>query len=237
MRLALGGLLAIVVALWPGAARSQDDAAQEKIAHLNLEALADADSLAWDSAKRRLLEALVIAKKGGLETHPITARTYVRLGIVYITGFKNRERAAQSFLRALEIQPDVRLSPSAATPEVEDVFTEALARRARRPVGGALDCPVTEQTRVDQAVPVRCALAGNLPVTKVFVFYRDPARQRFTEAEMKRTADGSFQGRIPARVIYGPSLQLYFEGRDADGKPIVRNGEAQSPNVVIIVKR
>ena len=100
-----------------------------------------------------------------------------------------------------------------------------------------LDCPVAEQTRVDQAVPVRCAVSPNLPVTKVFLLYRAPVKQRFTAVEMKRTPKGWFRGRIPERVIYGESVQFYFEGRNAAGKPIVRNGEEQSPNVIPIVRR
>jgi len=60
---------------------------------------------------------------------------------------------------------------------------------------------------------------------------------RFTEAELKKTPDGTFQGEIPQRVIYGESLQFYFEGRNAAGKPIARNGNERSPNLITIVKR
>ena len=74
-------------------------------------------------------------------------------------------------------------------------------------------------------------------MTKVFLLYREPVNQRFTEVEMKRTPKGWFQGRIPERVVYGQSVQFYFEGRNAAGKPIVRNGEEQSPNLIVIVKR
>ena len=73
----------------------------------------------------------------------------------------------------------------------------------------------TQRTWVDEAVAVRCALAPGLPVTKVFLFYREPVKQRFTEVEMKRTPKGWFKGRIPERVVYGQSLQFYFE----DGTP------------------
>jgi len=34
-----------------------------------------------------------------------------------------------------------------------------------------------------------------------------------------------------------PQVQLYFEGRNDEGKPIVRNGHESSPNLVLIVKR
>ena len=36
-------------------------------------------------------------QKAGLDTHPVMARTYVHLGAVYISGFKNREKGLASF--------------------------------------------------------------------------------------------------------------------------------------------
>jgi hypothetical protein len=256
MRLALAGVPLIVVALWSGPAwtQYQDQAIQGLVVQLNKQALADVSAREWDGAKRKLLEALVEAKKGGLENHPLMARTYVHLGVVYITGLKNRDKGLQSFARAFAIQPDIRLSRSVAiTTEVEEAFAEAGGRPVQVPRPAvtaddftepdlpvrvnALDCPVAEHTRVDEAVPVRCALAPSLPVTNVFLIYRNPVNQRFTEVEMKRTPKGWFQGRITEEVIYGKSVHFYFEGRNAAGKPIVRNGEAQSPNFIIVHKR
>ena len=257
MRLARAGVPLIVVALWSGSARAQDTALQESVAkvlQLNKAALDDVDLLEWESAKKRLLDALVLAKQSGLDTHPIMARTYVHLGGLYVMGFKNREKAMQCFRRAFAIQPDIRLSRGTASiAEVHDVFEEAAGRTRpeRRPTGrgdafaepdlparvSALDCPVAEQTWVDQAVPVRCAVAPGLPVTKVFLLYREPVKRRFTEVEMKKTPKGWFEGRIPERVIYGQSVRFYLEARDAGGKPIVRNGDAQYPNLIVIVQR
>jgi len=242
------------VALWSGSARAQDEALRDKAAQLNRDALVDIDIREWDGAKKKLLDALVMENDAGLDNHPLMARTYVSLGVVHIMGFKDREKGVKCFRRALAIQHDIRLVRGrATTTEVDDAFEEAGGRpwRDRRPaVPGdafaepdlparvvALDCPVAEQTRVDQAVPVRCALSPKLPVTKVFLFYRDPVKQRFTEVEMKRTPKGWFLGRIPERVIHGESVQFYFEGRNDGGKPIVRNGEEQSPNLIVIVKR
>jgi len=256
MRLARSGVPLIVVALWSGSARAQYEAVQavqDKVVQLNKEALDDVDVLDWDGAKKKLLDALVLGKKAGLDTHPIMARTYVHLGVVYIRGFKNRARGVQSFRRAFEIQPDIKMTRSLAGTEVDDAFAEAGGRPGRVPRLAAqddgfaepdlparlmpLDCPVADETYVDQAVPVRCAVAPGLPVTKVFLLFRDPVEQRFTEVEMKRTPKGWFRGRIPERVIYGPSLQFYFEGRNAAGKLIINNGREESPNVILIVKR
>ena len=118
--------------MFAGQAAAQEQAAIDKLVQMNKKALDDYDTLEWDSAKKTLLDALVAGKKAGLENHPVMARTYVHLGAVYITGFKNRDKAIQSFIRALEIDPGIQLSKGIATGEVNDAFAEA--KRAR---GGA----------------------------------------------------------------------------------------------------
>ena len=105
---------------------------------MNKKALEDYDMLEWDTAKRTLLDALMAGKKAGLESHPVVARTYVHLAAVYLTGFKNRDKAIQSFVRALEIDPGIQLSKAIATAEVNEAFAEA-QRKVKG--GGGGDSP------------------------------------------------------------------------------------------------
>ena len=85
------------VALSPRTAMAQDQAAVDKLVQMNKKALDDYDTLDWDAAKRILLDALVAGKKAGLDNHPVMGRTYIHLGAVYITGFKDRQKGLQSF--------------------------------------------------------------------------------------------------------------------------------------------
>src|SRR5262249_28916883 len=101
----------------------------------NKKALDDYDTLEWDSAKRTLLEALVAGKKAGLDTHPVMARTYVHLGCVYITDLKDRQKGLQSFARAIEIDPTIRIERTMSDSDLEEAVAEA-AKQAR-PLGGA----------------------------------------------------------------------------------------------------
>ena len=95
----------------------------------------------------------------GLDKHPIRARTHIHFGIVAIVGFKQREVGIKQFRKALEVQPDIKLTKQLATPELQDAFEEAVLageggggggaaaaggggepvgrRRRRRPGGGA----------------------------------------------------------------------------------------------------
>jgi len=123
----------VAVALPARRAAAQDQGAIDKLVQMNKRALEDYDTLEWDSAKRTLLDALMAGKKAGLDNHPVMARTYVHLGAVYITGFKNRDKAIQSFIRALEIDPSIQLTKGIASAEVNDAFAEA----QRKAGGGA----------------------------------------------------------------------------------------------------
>ena len=241
-------------------ARAQDQAPNraviDQLVQINKKALDDYDSLEWASAKRALLEALATAKKAGLEHHPITARTYVHLGAVYVTGFKDRQKGLQSFVRALEIQPDITLSKNLTTPELEKIFAEAVTRsqsHAAEPQHvdqpraddrgseqdlpahvSALDCPAPDDAPPDKSIDVRCAVAENIAVAEVYLMYRGPGRVDFTAVEMEKTPKGWYQGKIPKSAVTGKSVQFYFEGRNAAGKPVVSNGRAESPNLILI---
>jgi hypothetical protein len=108
-----------------GAARAEDSSMVDKIVEMNKHALEDFNTQDWDSAKETLLAALVAGKRAGLEAHPIMARTYVHLGVVYLSGLKDRKKGLQSFARALEIDPSIKLSKAMSTPELEDALAEA----------------------------------------------------------------------------------------------------------------
>jgi hypothetical protein len=263
-------------------AQAQDQqAAVEKLVQMNKKALDDYDTLDWDAAKKTLLDALVLGKKAGLENHPVMARTYVHLGAVYI-GLKNRDKAIQSFGRAIEIDPSIQLSKGIATSEVTDAFNEAkrkgggggsgaeqpppASKRRRAPTMEgdeppparkssvtavqddegrepdlpariqALDCPIPDEAILDKSLLLRCAVAPSLPVAKVVIKYREPNKEEYSQVEMTKSPKGWHQAKIPKKAVTGTSLYLYFEGLNAAGKPVVRNGEETSPNSIPLME-
>ncbi len=288
--IALAGALTCL--LVPAAAHAQNAPAVEKLIQMNKKALDDYETLEWDSAKRTLLQALVFAKKSSLETHPMMARTYVHLGAVYIVGFNDKQKGLQSFQRALEIDPTIRISKAMSTPELEELFAQAGrggssggggadrsaeppadrgsdaeppppssssgGRRRRAPIMEAepppppkpveeedsepdlparinvLECPIKDETPPEKSVLIRCAIAPNLPVTKLFLLYLEPGNDDFTSTQMEKTPKGWYAAKIPKKAVTGTSLRFYVEGRNEKGKAIVSNGRVDSPNVMLI---
>jgi hypothetical protein len=121
---------AALLAAWlvAGTAHAQatDGDAIARVVELNREGVAQYQKKHFDAARKALKQALELCESAGLDHHPVAARTHVHLGIVIIAGFGQREIGSRQFNEALQIQPDISLTPGLATPAVEDVFNEAL---------------------------------------------------------------------------------------------------------------
>ncbi len=130
------GVQIATTAVASAAAPAGDPATVAKVTNLNKKALEAYSQQDYDTARDLLKQALEICTSAGLDQHPITARTHVHFGVVAIVGFKQREVGLKQFRKALEIEPDIKLTKSLVTPELQDAFEEAvLAGNAK--AGGA----------------------------------------------------------------------------------------------------
>jgi hypothetical protein len=119
-------LVALLTAAVPGVAAAQDQAAVNKVTQLNKKALDAYQNQDYEAARALLKEALELCASAGLVKHPIRARTHIHFGVVAIVGFKQREVGLKQFRKALEVQPDIKLTKSLANPELQDAFEEAV---------------------------------------------------------------------------------------------------------------
>lgn len=101
----------------------------------------------------------------------------------------------------------------------------------------ALDCPFPDETPPGRKVTLRCVAAQNLGVDKVVLFYKGYEMDDYEELGMEKTPKGWWKATIPKKRIDGTSLQFYFEGLNAGGTPVVSNGRAESPNVMLLVEK
>ncbi|HTA20490.1 MAG TPA: tetratricopeptide repeat protein, partial [Polyangia bacterium] len=108
-------------------AHAQSDEAIDKVTKMNKKAVEEYENLNFEESRKILKEALDYCAQNGLDKHPVKARTHIHLGIVILAGFKQREVAIKQFRKALEIQPDIKLTKSLANPEVQEAFDEAVA--------------------------------------------------------------------------------------------------------------
>ncbi len=144
---ALGFAVAVLVAS-PAHAEDVDKQVQK----MNKRAMDDYDSLEFESSRRTLQDAVQMLRANGLDETPLAAKTYANLGIVYINGFKDRNRGQQQFVNALKINPQYQLDPAVDTPELAEAFSAAQKQVAR--MGGGKPKPAKPPEKPPATPPV-----------------------------------------------------------------------------------
>jgi hypothetical protein len=121
----ISGLMLILL----GAARAgaaDQDALLQQMTTLNGAAIDDYSAGDFDKAKGRLLQAAALGKKDPvLRTHPLMARTYLHLGVLYVDGFEDRKAGIGYLVKALKIRPDIDMADALVTKTVTSAFVEA----------------------------------------------------------------------------------------------------------------
>jgi hypothetical protein len=231
-------LLGTTLATLPARA---DEVAVGKITLLNRKAVEAYQHLEFESAQKILLEALDQSERTGLTQHPIRARTFMTLGIVTLGGFKDRDKAVKYFRKALQIQPEVRLSPGLANPEIQAAFDEAIAGLV---TGNGGELPpekalVHEPVRVGQtrkSVPITVMPDKDLEASTLVLRYRPASAAAFTDIEMKKGSSGAFEAAIPTSATDGEQVAYFVEARRANGTVLVGRGSAADPIVVALAR-
>ncbi len=117
--------LLLVLAFSTLAAAQEADDPVAKITQMNKDAIAALQAQKFEDARKLLKQGLDLADASGLQQHPITARTHIHMGVVLISGFKQRDLGIKQFKKALEIEATINLTKSLVTPELTAAFNEA----------------------------------------------------------------------------------------------------------------
>ncbi len=223
----------------PARAQDANPAAVDKITKLNKKAVDEFENLNFDQARKILKDALDACSRSGIEGSQIAARTHVHLGVVLFAGFKQKDDALAEFKKALEIAPDIKLDKLLATPEIQEVFDQAVEAQ-KGATGGAEPPPpadvITHEpiTRATQgkSIPINVTLDSSVKAKKVMLSFSADGSEDFGEREMKEASPGNWMGQIPASATEGARVSYYIEVEGDDDQVIARKGSAASPLVV-----
>ena len=228
-------------------------ALNDRIIALNKQALDEIERKEFAPARKHLLEAVRLAKKGG-EHNPMFARTFIDLGALTIIEGGPRQGAIDSFKRALEIAPEVGVTPALATGEVMQVFREVrvvpicpdgVAPRCpwKEDAGDpalpanveALDCPIREVVQEGKPLVFRCAANPRLKIERVTVYYGKYAWQgKFKARAMRKNARGWWTVTLPADQVSPKQGAYYVVARDAADRAVASHGSADNPDFVLV---
>jgi hypothetical protein len=242
----------------PATARAQVNiAAVEKVTSLNKRALDAYNNLEFEDARKLLKQALELCSASGLDKHPIKARTHIHMGVVLIAS-KQQELGVKQFRKALDIQPDIQVTRSLASPEIMQAFEEASSGGSgsataspegkngtdsgRAPAGGGEEAtapagihhsPVSRGKRgapVTIAATVDAELTG---FTKVILAYRAEGAQEFSPVEMALSGR-RYVGQIPAAATRGGRVAYFIEADANDDSAVATVGTEDKPFTVFL---
>jgi hypothetical protein len=126
---------------------------QDRVANMNKQAMDDYDRLEFNAARKTLEDTVSLLRKHNLDKTVQAARTFINLGMVYVQ-LKDTGRGEQWFRRALEINPNAKLDPNLATPEVKSVWAIASGAAKPGPVAQVMPQPVQQPVAQPVQQPV-----------------------------------------------------------------------------------
>jgi tetratricopeptide (TPR) repeat protein len=100
-----------------------------------------------------------------------------------------------------------------------------------------LMCAVPEEAAPGKELTIRCALKPGVRGKVVQLHHRAPGEETYKSLDMERTPKGWYLATLPAQVLKGESLQLYFDARDGNDKEVASNGHPDSPSTIEIRKK
>jgi hypothetical protein len=240
----LAGLLAQPLAAH---AEAEDSEVIAKVTNMNRKAVDEYENLNFDQAKKLLNDALDLCAHNGLEKHPVAARTHIHLGVVLLAGFKQREQAMAQFRKALEIQPDIKVTKSLANPEVQEAFdqvAESISTTNKDGAGGvgggtketsdAIGHEPVREIAQGNPVPITVTVDASLSAKKVVVVYRPGDTGDFIEHELEEASPGNWAGKIPGVATGGDKVAYYIEAQNEAGDAIGSKGTEQDPFIITI---
>ena len=238
--------LALLAVAEPARAQDENPAAVEKITKLNKKAVDEFENLNFDQARKILKDALEACSRNGLDGSQIAARTHVHLGVVLFAGFKQKDDALAEFKKALEIAPEIKLDKLLATPEIQEVFDQAVEAKKGETSDktGGQTAPASADaishepvTRAAQGkpIPINMTLDSSVKAKKVMLSFSADGSEDFGEREMKEASPGNWMAEIPASATEGAKVSYYIEVDGDDDQVVASKGSAASPLLVSLL--
>ncbi len=240
----------LTVSAWDAAEALAQDKSSE-VVRLNREAMEAYAQLELKKAKKKLNQALSVAKKSGV-TGPALARTHANMGVVHVGGEADNAKGLEDFSKALTIDPKLELDPLTSTPEIKTVFAlaqskagikgsapvavAAPAAKVALPQGTGISLahqPIPQQLR-KTPVPVYLEMPAGLRAGQVHMFFKGNTMATFAQIEMTRMGAGWGQ-LIPCYHVTEPNIQYYIVAFGEDGAPLGFAGTADAPFSVPVV--
>jgi hypothetical protein len=183
----------------------------------------------------------------------VLAKAYSYLGMVLVTGKNDRSGATDAFIRALSLDPALKIDAALATPEVNEIFqglgaagtpttSVPLAQPAATATPGAqatlvgpFNCtPTVTEVETRRPIPVQCRTSQEVAVAQLR--YKLPATKSWVTVAMTKKGN-SYVAEIACKETETiGTLELYARAEDAGGEDVGAWGSKAAPIQIQLVQ-
>jgi hypothetical protein len=182
-------------------------------------------SLATPAAKRALSAARTGAKAGAGKAEAASKADKSEEKDADKAAVAEKPAKAKPEVPVVAAAPAVPVAAPVPAPKPK-VVEEAAPLHA----ADALSCKNPDEAPPESEIMFRCAVRGDVKVTKMILHYRAAGSELFTELPMARNKRGWYTAVVPASATEGKSLQYFVEGRPSK----ITNGTSESPNLILL---
>jgi hypothetical protein len=133
--------------------------------------------------------------------------------------------------------PDVKLDKLLATPEIQEVFDQAVAAQKggggeKAPAADAITHEPVTRAAQGKAIQINMTLDSSVKAKKVMLSFSADGSEDFGEREMHEESPGNWMGEIPSSATQGAKVSYYIEVDGDDDQVVAKKGSAADPMVV-----
>jgi hypothetical protein len=234
LALAFGTISTVVLAPSPAYAQTE-----QKLEKALEQAIEDYDLLEIQSAQKKLEDAIELAEDEEASGE-IVGRLYIMLGVVQFAGTRDEATVEESFVRALEADPAADIPDVYRTPDLDDILSRAQEKAGTpEPDRPPSTAGITHQalTDVDASTPVlfEAFVPRDMPVYKMFVFFRIMGEESWKKVEMQPTNAERFAVQVEGGEFTSSQFDYYIAAHDRGGNTIDSSGSPEEPHNVVVL--
>jgi hypothetical protein len=237
-------LFALLTALLIALPAARADKVGKQIKAKVTEAMESYDLMEFEVAKNTLIDALELAEEANYQGSEV-ASAFLNLGIVFFSGFEDKDSAKEAFEAAVEVDGSIEVDVAYRTAEISELIDSIKARSgggggdAAKPdeelscdevEGISHDLIETAQGGRDASVEVQ--LGEDLDAAGALLYYRAKNSSDFKKVKLEKAGECGYKGSIPASAMKGEMIHYYIAAVDEDGEAIESKGTSGSPNII-----
>lgn len=203
-------------------------------------AIENYDILEIDEARDKIEQAIDLAVDSNINAGPLLGKLYIMRGVIEYAASGDEDAVQEIFRKAVVAESTMDVPGVYRTPDLE-----AILARARETVGTTAPDRVPSSagithnalTDVDarKAVVFEAFVPRDMPVYKMFVYFRIMGEDAWKKVEMQPTNAERFAVQVQGNEFYASQFDYYIVAEDRGGNAVGTSASESAPHNAVVL--